>query len=257
MAAAAGRPAYRRGCGRVLWHDNLVLPLLTQPAATDSWVLRRTHLDKIAVQNLLHKLLQRRQPRVAQQARQVAVEDHLLGHAGWRVVESHLLRVRHQALQAGSAKRRQVSHRDQAPLFSERTTGKSAQAAALRCIHGMPPQLHAGLPPRLVSSSEGSGQCRLLGGHQSQRRADRTQPGGTQRVVPVQAKLALVPGRRTQCHVGTVSWQDPSLGGPRPPRVQLTELAARAPHPHGGGPHPMMLARERVKRATSSSGLKV
>jgi hypothetical protein len=116
---------------------------------------------------------------------------------------------------------------------------------------------YAGLPPRLVSSSEGSGQCRLLGGHQSQRRADRTQPGGTQRVVPVQAKLALVPGRRTQCHVGTVSWQDPSLGGPRPPRVQLTELAARAPHPHGGGPHPMMLARERVKRATSSSGLKV
>ena len=39
---------------------------------------------------------------MAQQALQVTVEDHLLGRAGRRVVERHVLRVHHQPLRAVS-----------------------------------------------------------------------------------------------------------------------------------------------------------
>jgi len=59
---------------------------------------------------LLDEALEGTEARVAQQALQVAVQDHLLGRARGRVVERHILRVDHQPLHARAPARRRAGH---------------------------------------------------------------------------------------------------------------------------------------------------
>ena len=48
--------------------------------------------------HLLEEALQGGQARMADQARKVLIQDQPLGRAPWGVIESHLLRIGHQAL---------------------------------------------------------------------------------------------------------------------------------------------------------------
>jgi len=147
--------------------------------------------------------------RVAQQALQMAVQDHLLGRARGRVVERHILRVDHQPLRARAPARRRAGHAAGFSLGMGRWPGLAREGSRVQdspqcagnfkrrheadgcgiqqshevnlCArtpvsiagqgHGR--ALDAGA--RLVRIAEGAGKRGLLRGHQRKRRRQRAQ----------------------------------------------------------------------------------